>query len=63
MVGGSFLLWPLWLAGILDIATEEVRHFVKTNLDSIGTTMGIKQAHVLADIMVAKTGITVWKED
>jgi hypothetical protein len=49
-------------AGILDIATEDVRQFVKRNLDSIGTTMGIKQAQILADIMVAKTGITVWEE-
>jgi hypothetical protein len=63
MSGGSFLIWPLWLAGILDVATEEVRQFVKRNLDSVGTTMGIKQAHLLADILEAKTGITVWKED
>jgi hypothetical protein len=63
MAAGYFLVWPLWLAGILDIATEEVRQFVKTNLDSIGTTMGIKQAHVLANILIAKTGITVWTEN
>jgi len=62
MSGGAFIMWPLWLAGILDIATEDVRQFVKRNLDSIGTTMGIRQAQVLADIMVAKTGITVWEE-
>jgi hypothetical protein len=42
MSGGSFLIWPLWLAGILDVTTEEVRQFVKRNLDSVGTTMGIK---------------------
>jgi hypothetical protein len=63
MSGGSFLIWPLWLAGILDVATEEVRQFVKRNLDSVGTTMGIKQAYLLADILEAKTGITVWKEN
>jgi Fungal specific transcription factor domain len=62
MSGGSFLIWPLWLAGILDITTEEVRKFVTRNLVSIGTTMGIKQAHLLAGIVEAKTGITVWEE-
>lgn len=62
MSGGAFLMWPLWLAGILDIATEEVRDFVKKNLDFVATTMGINQARILADIMMAKTGITVWQE-
>jgi hypothetical protein len=59
MAGGSFLLWPLWLAGILDISTEEVRRFVIRNLNSIGRTMGIKHAHVLADILETKAEITV----
>ncbi|KAN0090409.1 hypothetical protein V8E51_018988 [Hyaloscypha variabilis] len=63
MSGGAFLMWPLWLAGILDVSTEEIRRFVKNNLDFIGTTMGIKQAHLLADVLEAKTPIQVWQDD
>jgi len=63
MSGGTFLLWPLWMAGLLDIATEEIRQFVIRNLRSVGRTMGINQARVLADILESKSGITVWKDD
>jgi hypothetical protein len=59
MSGGQFLIWPLWTAGILDIATEEVREFVIRNLNSIGRTMGIKQAHALAVILEMKAGINL----
>lgn len=62
MSGGSFLIWPLWHVGILDICTEEVRRFVVKNLRSIGDTMGIQQANVLAEIVHAKSDIGVWKE-
>lgn len=51
MHGGSFLLWPLWFAGIMDIATEKVRNFVCHNLKFIGNTMGFNQAHVLAKML------------
>ena len=60
--GGSFVLWPLWLVGLQDLATEEVRQFTITNLRAIGRTMGIRQGFVLADILEAKSGITVWKD-
>ncbi|KAE9365950.1 hypothetical protein N431DRAFT_430125 [Stipitochalara longipes BDJ] len=63
MSSGAFLIWPLWLAGILDVSTEEIRQFVKSNLDFIGTTMGINQAHVLADVLESKKSIQVWQED
>lgn len=49
--GGNFLLWPLWFAGIMDVATDEVRAFVVRNLRDIGDELGIKQGHVLADIL------------
>jgi hypothetical protein len=51
------------MAGLLDIATEEIRQFVIRNLRSVGRTMGINQARVLADILESKSGITVWKDD
>jgi hypothetical protein len=63
MSGGSMLLWPLCIAALLDIASEEVREFVISNLNNVGRTMGIMRAHVLAEIIRARQGITVWKDD
>jgi len=63
MSGGSFLLWPLWLAGMMDLATEEVRDFVLKNLRAIGNGMGIAQAHILADFMVERRDVEVWNDD
>lgn len=60
MSGAYFLMWPLWLAGIVDFATDEVKAFVATNLKTIGTRVGIQQAMVLADVVESKTGITPW---
>ncbi|KUJ15381.1 uncharacterized protein LY89DRAFT_111541 [Mollisia scopiformis] len=62
MSGGSFLIWPLWHAGILDISTEEVRRFAIKNLNFIGDTMGIQQAFVLAKSVEERLDIEVWKE-
>ncbi|CZR58016.1 related to negative acting factor [Phialocephala subalpina] len=62
MSGGSFLIWPLWHVGVLDITTEEVRQFVVKNLRAIGHTMGIQQANVLAEVVDARSDIEVWKE-
>lgn len=55
-----FLMWPLWLVGVMDFATEEVVDFVLKNLRTMGKVMGIRQAMVLADILESKSGITVW---
>jgi hypothetical protein len=57
MSGGYFLLWPLWLAGILDITTEPVRQFVIKNLQSIGRDMGIQQALLLVASIESRTEI------
>ncbi len=61
MSAGQFLVWPLWIAGMLDIATDEVREFVIRNLNSVGRTMGIKHAHGLADVLQAKARIILGK--
>jgi len=60
MSGPYFLIWPLWFAGIIDIATKEVQDFVIKNLKRIGETMGIQQAVVLAKVIETKSWITVW---
>lgn len=40
--GPYFLMWPLWFAGIMDVATEPIRQFVVKNLMYIAETMGSK---------------------
>jgi hypothetical protein len=57
MYGGYFLLWPLWFAGIIDIADEPVWQFVIKNLKSIGLNMGIQQALILAATIESRTEI------
>lgn len=63
MGGGSFLIWPLWHAGVIDICTDEVRQFVVKNLRSIGNTMGIQQANVLADYVEQSMDIEIQEEE
>lgn len=60
MSGPYFLMWPLCLAGALDIATEEARAFAINNLKAIAKTMGIQQATVLAEVVASKKAIKVW---
>lgn len=55
-----FLVWPLWFAGMMDVATEEVKTFVVRNLRALANTTGIQQALVLANLVEAKDGITSW---
>lgn len=62
MSGGSFLLWPLYLVGMMDFSDVTVREFVIKNLNAIGDRMGINQAHVLADIVKTQTDFQVTKE-
>ena len=57
MSGGTFLIWPLWFAGVMDIATEEVRQFVIMTLKSVGDYMGIRLANVLAESVKANSDI------
>jgi hypothetical protein len=57
MSGGTFLIWPLWFAGVMDIATEEVRQFVIMSLKSVGDYMGIRLANVLAESVKANSDI------
>tara|TARA_R110002060_G_scaffold9911_3_gene14786 strand:+ start:383 stop:592 length:210 start_codon:yes stop_codon:yes gene_type:complete len=47
--GGNVLLWPLWFAGVMATATDEMKAFVARNLRAVGDELGIKQGHVLAD--------------
>jgi hypothetical protein len=51
MSGPYFLIWPLFLTGIMDIATKEAKEFALRNLKTIGNEMGIQLAIVLATVI------------
>jgi hypothetical protein len=61
--GGYFLLWPLFVAGSMDLFTEETRHWAIKALEFVGRSMGIQNAFVLANAMRTKESIEVWRED
>ena len=54
------LLWPLYVAGVMDLQITGMRAWVITQLELIGLTMGIKQAESLAHVLRTKAGITAW---
>ena len=57
-LGGYTLPWALYVAGDVDIATEPVQEWIIGTLQSIGQSMGIQQAIVLAEILKRKkTGV------
>jgi len=60
--GGYNLMWPLWLAGAMDLVTEEAQVYVARSLRRIGQEMGIQQAHMLATIVENQAEIEVWEE-
>lgn len=57
--GGNFLMWPLYVAGNMDISTQEVRDFAVRNLRDVGDELGIKQGWVLADLLEKN----IWEDD
>lgn len=60
---GYNLLWPLWYAGFMDLATEDAKSYCIDSLERIGNNMGIGQAHMLAQIIRTKQEPKVWSED
>lgn len=55
-----FVLWPLFLAGSMDFSTIEIRHWTAARLRDIGETTGLRQAIVLADILISREHISSW---
>lgn len=58
--GGYFLMWPLFLAAAVDVASSESQSWAIGRLRSIGKIMGIRQAYVLAAIVENKSSIHEW---
>ena len=54
------LLWPLYVAGVIDLQINGMRAWIITRLELIGLTMGIKQAESLAHVLRTKPEITAW---
>jgi hypothetical protein len=57
---GYFVLWPLYMAGVMDLTTEPIREWVINRLRSIGETVGIRQAVVLADFIKQRHYPEAW---
>ncbi|CAG8958281.1 hypothetical protein HYFRA_00000636 [Hymenoscyphus fraxineus] len=60
MSEASSLIWPLWFAGNMANATDQIREFTLRILHSIGDIQGVRQAHVLANLLQTKSAIRVW---
>jgi hypothetical protein len=56
--GPLFLIWPLWHAGVMSVATEGSRQYAARNLLLIGREMGIRQAAVLATTVLDGSDVT-----
>ena len=54
------LLWPLYVAGVMNLQITGMRAWIITRLELIGTTMGVKQAESLAHVLRTKGEITAW---
>ena len=50
-IGGYFLLWPLYVAGINRVSTPEIRSYVSKMLQYIGDTMGLQQGNALGTFL------------
>ena len=62
MSDGYALLWPLYTAGIMNVATEPVQRWVIEMLRKIGRSMGTQQAFVLAGMIEQKIALEDQKE-
>ncbi|KAE8444870.1 hypothetical protein EG329_014118 [Mollisiaceae sp. DMI_Dod_QoI] len=51
LIGGYFLLWPLYVAGITRVSTIEHKIFVAKTLQYVGETMGIRAGSNMAAFM------------
>ena len=56
-LGGLMLLWPLFLAGVVENPNHQLRRWVVQCLRMIGNTMGLDQSLALMDIVAADPGI------
>lgn len=56
-LGGLMLLWPLFIAGIIEGSNSRQRLWVRQCLEMIGNTMGMDQALAMMDLLTVDPGI------
>jgi len=57
---GYFVLWPLYLVAVMDMTTQPIRKWAIARLRSIGESVGLRQAIVLADSLDGRMHIAPW---
>jgi hypothetical protein len=57
---GYFVLWPLYLVASMDLTTQPIRKWAISRLRSIGESVGLRQAIVLAGFVAARKHISAW---
>lgn len=57
---GYFVLWPLYMAGVMDLATQPIKTWVIGRLKAIAKIIGIQQAIVLAEILEEHRHVAAW---
>lgn len=60
---GNVLLWPLMYAGVIDLATKEMRTYSAKHLREIGDKMGLQQAIVLAEVVETRVEPEDWGQN
>jgi hypothetical protein len=59
-VNGNLLIWPLYIAASMDMVSEVIRAWAVTRLETVGESLGIRQAAVLASVLNRGKKITIW---
>jgi hypothetical protein len=57
---GYFVLWPLYMAGVMDLTTQPIKTWVVERLRAIAKQIGIQQANVLAAIIEEHKYVAAW---
>lgn len=58
---GNFILWPLYLVGVMDLSSNEVRAWVSQRLCGIGDEGGINQARLLGEFIANRNNPFQWE--
>jgi hypothetical protein len=57
---GYFVLWPLYVAGVMDLTTQPIKKWVIGRLRAIADQAGVRQATVMAEILETPRHIAAW---
>jgi hypothetical protein len=57
-----FILWPLYLVGVIGLSTDRVRLWVIQRFRRIANEIGIRQADLMADFLEKKEMVSPWDQ-